>query len=305
MIGKAGKAAAIAAIAALALTACGSDDPLGGGSEEDGSAAEGTLVVGSQQYYSNTIVAELYAQVLEDAGYDVEREFEIGQREVYMPELEAGEIDVFPEYTGNLLQYLDGDSEASTSEEVEAELETALPEGLTVLAPAEATDQDSYTVTAEFAEENGLESIADLAELEDLTIVSNSEFETRPYGPQGASEVYGAEISLLAVEDSGGQLTLNALLDGEAEIANIYTADPAIEENDLVVLEDPEELILPQNLFPLVSENVDEQAQTLLEELSAALNQEELLELNARSVDEQASAEEVASAWLQEQGLVE
>ena len=243
--------------------------------------------------------------MLEDAGYDVEREFEIGQREVYMPELEAGEIDVFPEYTGNLLQYLDGDSEASTSEEVEAELETALPEGLTVLAPAEATDQDSYTVTAEFAEENGLESIADLAELEDLTIVSNSEFETRPYGPQGASEVYGAEISLLAVEDSGGQLTLNALLDGEAEIANIYTADPAIEENDLVVLEDPEELILPQNLFPLVSENVDEQAQTLLEELSAALTQEELLELNARSVDEQASAEEVASAWLQEQGLVE
>ncbi len=68
------------------------------------------------------------------------------------------------------------------------------------------------------------------------------------------------------------------------------------------MLEDPEELILPQNLFPLVSENVDEQAQTLLEELSAALTQEELLELNARSVDEQASAEEVASAWLQEQG---
>lgn len=292
-------------IAALALTACGSDDPLGGGSEEDGSAAEGTLVVGSQQYYSNTIVAELYAQVLEDAGYDVEREFEIGQREVYMPELEAGEIDVFPEYTGNLLQYLDGDSEASTSEEVEAELETALPEGLTVLAPAEATDQDSYTVTAEFAEENGLESIADLAELEDLTIVSNSEFETRPYGPQGASEVYGAEISLLAVEDSGGQLTLNALLDGEAEIANIYTADPAIEENDLVVLEDPEELILPQNLFPLVSSAVDEEAQAALEEVSAALTQEELIALNTRSVDEQVSAEDVAETWLVQHQLIE
>ena len=62
--------------------------------------------------------SERIAGLLEDAGYDVEREFEIGQREVYMPELEAGEIDVFPEYTGNLLQYLDGDSEASTSEEV-------------------------------------------------------------------------------------------------------------------------------------------------------------------------------------------
>lgn len=293
-------------IAALALTACGSDDPLGdGGADQDSGGADGALVVGSQQYYSNTIVAELYAQVLEEAGYDVEREFEIGQREVYMPELEAGEIDVFPEYTGNLLQYLDDGSEASDREEVESELDSALPEGLSALAPAEATDQDSYVVTAEFAEEHGLTTVADLADLDDLSIASNSEFETRPYGPDGLSEVYGVEVSLVTVEDSGGPLTVNALLDGDVEIANIYSADPAIEENDLVVLEDTEELVLPQNVFPLVSENVDEEAQAALEEISAALGQEELLELNARSVEEQASAEDIAADWLSEQGLVE
>lgn len=293
-------------IVALALTACGSDDPLGdGGADEDADSADGALVVGSQQYYSNTIVAELYAQVLEEAGYDIERELEIGQREVYMPELEAGEIDVFPEYTGNLLQYLDDGSEASDTEEVESELDSALPEGLSALAPAEATDQDSYVVTSEFAEEHGLTTVADLADLDDLSIASNSEFETRPYGPDGLSEVYGVEVSLVTVEDSGGPLTVNALIDGDVEIANIYSADPAIDENDLVVLEDTEELVLPQNVFPLVSENVDEEAQAALEEVSAALGQEELLELNARSVEEQASAEDIAADWLSEQGLVE
>lgn len=293
-------------IVALALTACGSDDPLGdGGADEDADSADGALVVGSQQYYSNTIVAELYAQVLEEAGYDIERELEIGQREVYMPELEAGEIDVFPEYTGNLLQYLDDGSEASDTEEVESELDSALPEGLSALAPAEATDQDSYVVTSEFAEEHGLTTVADLADLDDLSIASNSEFETRPYGPDGLSEVYGVEVSLVTVEDSGGPLTVNALIDGDVEIANIYSADPAIDENDLVVLEDTEELVLSQNVFPLVSENVDEEAQAALEEVSAALGQEELLELNARSVEEQASAEDIAADWLSEQGLVE
>lgn len=289
----------------LALTSCGSDDPMGGGGDDD-AGQDGALVVGSQQYYSNTVVAELYAQVLEEAGYEVERDYDIGQREAYMPDLEAGEIDVFPEYTGNLLQYLDEDAEETGEQEVLEALGEALPEGLTALTPAEAADQDSYTVTSEFAEEHGLESIGDLAEVEeDLTIVANAEFEERPYGPGGASEVYGATVNLMNVEDSGGQLTLNSLLDGDAQVANIYTADPAIEEHDLVVLEDPEEMILPQNMFPLVSSAVDEEAQAALEEVSAALTQEELIALNTSSVDEQASAEDVAETWLVQHELIQ
>ena len=95
--------AAVAA-SALALTACGSAESVGGnastGSSENGQT---TLVVGSQDYYSNEIIAEAYAQALEGAGFAVDRQMRIGQREVYMPEIEAGAIDVFPEYTGNLL----------------------------------------------------------------------------------------------------------------------------------------------------------------------------------------------------------
>ena len=93
---------------------CASSDPLDSGSSD--SSDSKTIVVGSQQYYSNEIIAELYAQVLEKDGFDVKRNFNIGQREVYIPQLEKGAIDVMPEYSGNLLQYFDKDSDAKTAD---------------------------------------------------------------------------------------------------------------------------------------------------------------------------------------------
>ncbi len=114
--------------AALALAGCASGDPLSSGSSSGTDASSGpdassdTIVVGSQAYYSNEIIAEIYAQALENAGYTVERNFQIGQRDAYLPALESGEVDVFPEYTGNLLQYYDAETTATTSDDVYAAL---------------------------------------------------------------------------------------------------------------------------------------------------------------------------------------
>lgn len=298
----------------LALSACGSSDPLGGGSSspagDTGTAsgpAEGqTLVIGSQQYYSNEIIAELYAQALEDEGYTVDRQYQIGQREVYLPEVESGAIDVFPEYSGNLLQYYDKDTEAASAEEVNTALTEALPEGLSALKPAEATDQDSYNVTQEFADEHGLSSLADLSTVGSaLKVAANSEFEARPYGPQGLSETYGVDVTVVPVEDSGGPLTVKALTDGDVQLADIYSADPSIETNGFVTLEDPENLILPQNITPIVSDKVDPGAAAAIEEVNALLTTEELISLNRTSVEDQAASKDVARTWLEEQGLLE
>lgn len=297
---------ALFAVAALALAGCGSTDPLADPDSPNSSPESGEqLVVGSQQYYSNEIVAELYAQALEAAGHPVDRQFQIGQRETYLPEIEAGQIDVFPEYTGNLLQYFDGETTARTTDEVNSALSEALPSGLRVLAPAAATDQDSYTVTAAFAEEYGLVSIADLADVEEpLTIAANSEFATRPYGPDGAKSVYGVDITVLPVEDSGGPLTVRALTDGTVQVADIYTADPVIAAQDLVVLEDPEGLILPQQVVPVISEKVGEAAEEAIDAVNAKLTPEALRELNARSIDEQLGAAEIARDWLESNNLL-
>lgn len=298
--------------AALALTlglaACASEDPLGTGTESDADGDGGTsetIVIGSQQYYSNEIIAELYAQALEDGGFTVDRQFQIGQRDVYIPELEAGRIDLLPEYSGNLLQHFDGDSSATSPAEIEAALGEVLPAGLRVLSAAEASDQDSYTTTAAFAEEWDLVSLGDLAEVtEPLSVAANAEFEERPYGPAGLLELYGVVVTVTPVQDSGGPLTLRALTDATVQLANIYTADPAIQIDDLVVLEDPLNLILPQNVIPLVSDRVDAEAAAIIDEVNAALTSEQLVALNVRSTVDQESSATIARSWLAEQGIV-
>ena len=288
------------------LVGCASADPL-----EEGSAtppADGdssTLVVGSQAYYSNEIIAELYAQALEAGGYTIDRQLQIGQREVYMPEIESGAIDLFPEYTGPLLQYWTEEPAERTSDEVYSALVEAAPEGLTILDQAPATDQDSYVVTREFAEANDLTTVADLANVEgELVMGANSEAETRPNGPMGIEEYYGIEVGFTPIEDGGGPLTIQALQDGDIQLAIVYTADPTIAQNDLVVLEDPEGLFLSSNVVPVASDRVDADAQAIVNEVSAALTSDALIELNRRSVEDQSPAADIAQAWLEEQGLL-
>lgn len=289
------------AAAAAVLAACSSSDPLSSADRSDGD----TVVVGSQQYYSNELIAELYAQALENAGFTVERQYRIGQREVYIPELESGAINVLPEYGGNLLQYYDSETEVTDADSVHAALPKVLPDKLKVLDYAEATDQDSYTVTRALADEHGLVSIGDLAKLDGTVMVAaNSEFKTRPYGPAGIKTVYGVDADVYPVEDSGGSLTVAALTDGTVQAADIYTSSPAIDANDLVVLEDPEALILPQNVTPLVTADLDEGAIAAINAVSALLTAEALRSLNARSVDEQLDAATIATDWLTDQGIL-
>ena len=200
---RAGIGAAVAFAVAVALAGCTSGDPLDTPAESGTAAAGDTIVVGSQSYYSNEIVAEIYAQALEANGFTVDRSFNSGQRDAYMPEIEKGNITLFPEYTGNLLQYLDPEATARESEEVYAALEAALPDGLQVLDQAEASDQDSYTVTQEFAQEYELESIADLAGVEEqLTLGGPPELADRPYGPKGLADTYGVDVEFSATGDT-------------------------------------------------------------------------------------------------------
>ncbi|QDB78291.1 ABC transporter substrate-binding protein [Georgenia sp. 311] len=297
---------ALLATAVLTLAACGSGDPLAEPTEEEASAADdAAVVVGSQAYYSNEILAEIYAQVLEDAGLDVSRQFQIGQRDVYLQALEGGEVDVIPEYTGNLLQFYVPDTEARSSQDVAAALPDALPEGLTVLEYAEAQDADSYNVTAEFSEENGITSLADLAGYDgEITVGGNAELESRPYGPDGLQEFYGVDVDFVAIGDSGGPLTKDAIRDGTITMGDIYTADPDLATGDFVTLEDPESMILAQNVVPLVTADRAEELTDILAPVSAALTTEELIALNARSVNEQLDSATIATEWLTEQGLV-
>jgi osmoprotectant transport system substrate-binding protein len=288
---------AVAVGVALTLAGCGSSSGDGSGDGGDGDAT--TIVVGSQAYYSNEIIAEIYAQALEMAGFEVTRNFQIGQRDAYLPALENGEVQVFPEYTGNLLQYYDPETTATKSDDVYAALKDALPDGLTVLDQSPATDQDSYNVTKEFAEANGLESIGDLAGVDGLILGGAPELEERPYGPSGLQSVYGVTVQFQATGDT----TVDSLTQGVINIANVYSADPRIESAGLVTLADPEGLFLASNVVPLVSSDIADEIADVINPISAALTPEGLVALNVESVDEQKSSADIATQWLQENGF--
>jgi len=259
------------------------------------------IVIGSQAYYSNEIVAEAYALVLEDAGFTVERKFSLGQRDVYVPAIVAGEIDLFPEYTGNLLQFFVPTATETAAEDVYAALSTALPEGLTALAMSPASDQDSYNVTQEFASANGLESIADLATLTDITLGGAPELAERPYGPTGLLAMYGVTVTFEATGDT----TVESLVAGIVDMANVYSADPRIQQLGLVTLSDPLGLFLASNVVPIASEAVNADARALIDAVSAAMSAEDLVALNVRSVDEKLSAAVIAREWLVSEGLLD
>ncbi|MCA0218208.1 MAG: ABC transporter substrate-binding protein [Actinobacteria bacterium] len=283
--------------AALALSGCATGDPLDSGSS---SGASETIVVGSQAYYSNEIIAEIYSQALENAGFTVERKFQIGQRDAYLPSLESGEVDLFPEYTGNLLQFYSPDTTATTSDDVYAELKTALPDTLTVLDQAAATDQDSYNVTADFAATNNLKSLADLKNVTvPLTLGGNPELAERLYGPAGLLATYGVTVGFTATGDT----TVEDLLAGTVNIANVYSADPRIQTDNLVTLADPEGLFLASNVVPLVNKDVADQIADVINAVQAKLTAEGLVALNVQSTVDQKSSADIATQWLKDNGL--
>lgn len=253
-----------------------------------------TVVVGSQGYYSNEIVAEIYAQVLEEAGFTVERRFQIGQRDAYIPALEAGEVDLFPEYTGNLLQFYNPDTNATQTDEVYAELVETLPVQLVALAMSPATDQDSYNVTAETAAQYGLVGIADLAGIDaPVTLGGAPELAERPYGPSGLSATYGVDV----VFDATGPATLDALLEGLVLVANIYTGDPAIAQYGLVTLADPEGLFLASNLVPIAGSEIAASLAEFINPVSEAMTPEALVAMNLQATVEEMSVVEIATQW--------
>jgi osmoprotectant transport system substrate-binding protein len=300
-------AVGVIGVGMLVLAGCSDPTESTGGSASGGDSE--TITVGSANFPESELLAEMYAQVLEANGVDVERSFNIGAREVYLQALEDGSIDLLPEYNGALLAALsdDGAPEGVTSpDDVYDALQDVLPEGIVSLPQSEAEDKDTLSVTSETADEYDLETIEDLEPVADqLRIAAGPEFAERIQGIKGLESEYGLTFKEFVPLDAGGPLTLAALTDGDVEVANIFSTDSAIETNDLVTLEDTKQLFLSENILPIVREDKsDGTVEDALNSVSEALTTENLTEYLAKvQVDKQDSAS-VAEEFLTEYDLL-
>jgi glycine betaine/choline ABC-type transport system substrate-binding protein len=131
-----------------------------------GASGSGEVTVGAVAFAENQIVAEMYAQSLEDAGYSVDRQLTLDSREVLQPAIENGEIDIAPEYLSSLLLFLDPDAESTGDPENNRSLLEPLVEehGQTLLDSSEANDTNALVVTQETADQFGLATTSDLAQ---------------------------------------------------------------------------------------------------------------------------------------------
>lgn len=297
-------AAGVLAVATLALTACSSGDPLS--SKPADTSASAPIVVGSAAFPENEILAYIYSDALNDAGIKSTVKPNIGQRDAYIAALKDGSIDLVPEYSGNLLQYLDKTATAQSSDDVFAALPAALPAGFEVLDQSTAQDADSYNVTKEFADTYKLKSLADLKNVTvPIAVGANPEFATRPYGIPGLKSVYGVNATLTPISDSGGPQTLAALLGGQVQLADIYTTTPSIKQNNLVTLADPEHLILAQNVVPLInSKKATAKVKSVLDKVQKTLTTEDLIDVNTQSsTGSKLPADQIAKNWVKSKGL--
>jgi osmoprotectant transport system substrate-binding protein len=286
------------------VAACSNSDPLRAEMRSPKS-----IVVGSGDFPESEIVAEIYAEALQANGFVIGRRMGIGSRETYVPALKDHSIDLVPEYIGNLLLYFAPDSTATMLDDVELQLYKKLPGDLSILTPSPASDTDTVTVTSGTAGEWNLKTIADLAaHSPDVRFGAPSAFENRPSGLPGLRQKYGLNISpgnFVAINDGGGAVTVRALVEGGVTAANIFTTSPAIPQNHLAVLEDPQHNFLAGNIVPLVnSQKKSDRLKDVLDAVSAKLTTSGLAELNAAvSGNSGIDLDQAARNWVRDNGF--
>jgi osmoprotectant transport system substrate-binding protein len=311
----------LAVAALMAASACGGDDPLaeepsGGSGDSDAAADKGSIVVGGQDFTEMQIMASIYELMLTDAGYDVQTKL-VSTRDVYLPDLKAGKIDIVPEYAGSITDELQAQENGPNAPQVSSndidETMTALnkllePQGLAALEPAEATDQNAFAVTTDYAEENQLETLTDLGGLgEPVTLAAAEDCAQRPDCAIGLEKTYGLEIAKVLPLGFGSQQTKDSVIEGEAQLGLVGTSDGSLEELGLVILEDDKGLQVSQNLVPVVSQQAlqdNPDLEDIFNELSGALTTEDLAELNAAVDLQREKPDDVAQQYLTDEGLI-
>jgi osmoprotectant transport system substrate-binding protein len=269
------------------------------------------ITVGSFNFPESVLLAYLYADALAAKGYPVRVLPDLGTRELVDPALIEGLVQVVPEYTGAALQFVSlGRVNATSSMTTTASALTRSMSGrgLVTGRPAVAQDGNAIVVTAATAARYRLRTISDLAKVAGrLTFGGPPECVENPACLPGLKLVYGLRFRKFVPLDSGGPLTLQALTGGDIGVALLFTTDPAIRAQHLVVLADNRGLQPAENVVPVLRRATAERfgagLLAALDAVSARLSNAALTALDTQVELDGRAPRAVAERWLQAQGL--
>jgi osmoprotectant transport system substrate-binding protein len=289
----------LAVLAALVVvaTACGSSATPG--------TSKGTITVAGASFTENSILAQIYGQALAHDGYTVNYKLNLGSREVIVPALKSGQIDLYPGYAATDLEFYNNKKGEATGDAVgtTAKLNSYLqPLGLVALTPSAAVDQNAFAVTKATQTKFNLTKLSDLAPIgNQLVLGAGPECPTRPYCLPGLQSVYSIHFkSFKAFGSSDGPETRAAFKNGSIQVGLVFSSDGDLDNLGLVVLQDDKHLEAADNVVPILRSAVaTDEVKRVLNAIDAKLTTADLVTLNSQASLEHKDADAVAKAYLE------
>ena len=311
-------ASALAVSTVLLGAACAGDDLASddtGSGSDSGSGDKGAVKISGQDFGEVQIVASMYEQLLDAEGYDASVQL-VGTRDVYMGAGQVPEsVQLVPEYVGGIVDFLNttengADAEPLTTpdaaESVSAAADLLEAKGITLLDPSAAIDTNAFFVTQEFSEAEGVTKLSDLEGMS-VVVAAAEDCADRTDCGKGLTEDYGIDVTEFLPLGFASADVFKSVADDESQLGLTSTTDGTLESQGMVLLEDDKQIQPAQNLIPAVSsdwlaDNPD--AEGILNDLMAALTTENLTELNGQISVERQKPEDIATEFLEAEGLL-
>jgi osmoprotectant transport system substrate-binding protein len=254
------------------------------------------------------IVANLYADVLQHAGFKTDLRADLGTRAAVEPALAHAALDLYPDYAGSLLIYLEPKDTAQATQlstDIPALTSALAAQGATVLAPAPAVDTNVFAVTKATAAKYQLTTLSSLVPVAPkLVLGAPPECPTYAYCLLGLERVYGLHFKSFLSTDEAGPITIADLKNGRVQVAELFSSDGSIVRNGFVQLVDNKHLQPADHLIPVVRKSVDTPAvAAALDAVSAKLTTQQLEGLNIDVNVDHDDPATVAAQWLKSEGL--
>lgn len=268
-----------------------------------------TIKVGSKDFTEQFILGQMYALILEERGFKVERKLNLGSTPVLQAGLESGEIDLYPEYTGTALVAVLKQPPSSDAKQVFDTVAKGYKEkyNLVWLDPAPMNNTTAFAMTKQDAEKFGMKKISDMvAKADRLILLGPPAFKTREDALPGIKRVYG-DFKLKEFKPIDSGLRYQGLMNGEGNMVVAFGTDGEISAFNLVVLKDDKKFFPIYQVAPVVRQEVLDKhpgIREALNEIAPMLTDEVMQRLNYEVSGKQREPADVAKEFLVQAGML-